>query len=163
MMSKHITLLMVLACLVGGTAVPLMGQTVVAPLWSGGTSRPIPPDLLGVNTRAKVTNLWENPTDQANLKRLSIEHLRFPGGTVANYYDWTTGDMLTPDEPHPHHGTRAENYRIAQLLEAHQTTGVQPVFVLNLLTSHRIASYPSALESQLAMLRHAQQIGLPVN
>ncbi|MBH06680.1 MAG: hypothetical protein CMJ20_10190 [Phycisphaeraceae bacterium] len=163
MMSKPVTFLMVLACWVGGTAVPLMGQTVVTPLWSGGTSRPIPPDLLGINTRAKVTDLWENPTDQANLKRLAFEHLRFPGGTVANYYDWTTGDMLTPDEPHPHHGTKAENYRIEQLLEAHQATGVEPIFALNLVTSHRIGGYPSALESQLAMLGYAQQIGLPVN
>ena len=169
MMANRLAHLTVLTCLIGGTGVPLMGQTVVTglfpgePLLSAGSNRPIPAALLGVNTRAKVTDLWKNPVDQANLKRLSIEHLRFPGGTVANYYDWTTGDMLTPDEPHPHHGTRAENYRIAQLLEAHQTTGVQPVFVLNLLTSHRIASYPSALESQLAMLRHAQQIGLPIN
>ena len=155
--------MIVLICLVGGTTGPLMGQTIITPLWSEGTNRTIPPALLGVNTRAKITGLWESPADQANLNRLSVEHLRFPGGTVANYYDWTTGDMITPDEPHPHHGTRAENYHIEQLLEAHQTTGIEPVFVLNLVTSHRIVDYSSALESQLAMLRHAQQIGLPVN
>ena len=162
-MAKRVANLIVLACLGGGTAVPLTGQTVVTPLLSVGASRPIPPTLLGVNTRAKVTGLWENAVDQTNLKRLAVEHLRFPGGIVANYYDWTTGDMITPDEPHPHHTIDVENYRMAQLLTAYQTTGVEPVFVLNLVTSHRIAGYASALESQLAMLRHAQQIGLPVD
>ena len=163
MMAKRVANLIVLACLGGGTAAPLTGQTVVTPLLSVGTSRPIPAALLGVNTRAKVTGLWKNAVDQTNLKRLAVEHLRFPGGIGANYYDWTTGDMITPDEPHPHHTIDVENYRMAQLLTAHQTTGVEPVFVLNLVTSHRIAGYASALESQLAMLRHAQQIGLPVD
>jgi hypothetical protein len=163
MMAKRVANLIVLACLGGGTAVPLTGQTVVTPLLSVGNIRPIPPALLGVNTRAKVTGLWKNAVDQTNLKRLAVEHLRFPGGIVANYYDWTTGDMITPDEPHPHHTIDVENYRMAQLLTAYQTTGVEPVFVLNLVTSHRIAGYASALESQLAMLRHAQQIGLPVD
>lgn len=162
MMAKRIVHLTVLACLGVGTAVPLAGQTVVAPLVSAGASRAIPSAFLGVNTRAKITGLWENPVDRANLDRMSIKHLRFPGGTVANYYDWTTGDMLLPDAPHPHHGTAAENYQMAQLLTAHENTGVVPVFVLNMVTSYRIPGYASALESQLAMLRHAQQIGLPV-
>ena len=162
MMAKRIAHLIVLTCLGGGTACPLAGQTVVAPLVSADASRTIPSALLGVNTRAKVIGLWKNAVDQTNLERLAIKHLRFPGGIVGNYYDWTTGDMISPDAPHPHHSLDVENYRVRQLLTAHETTGVLPVFVLNMLTSYRIPGYASALESQLSMLRHAQQIGLPV-
>lgn len=146
----------------GYAQLTLFGQLTVTPLLSTDSGRTIKPDFLGVNTRAKLSDLWENTHDPVNLERLGVQHLRFPGGTVANYYDWTTGDMITPDSPHPHHNTSAENYRVDQLLTAYQTTGVQPVFVLNLATSYRIEGYSSALQSQLAMLRYAQQIGLPI-
>ena len=155
------TFLLVTA-LCNAIATPLSSQTIVTPLPSTNNGRTIPPDFLGVNTRAKLPDLWENANDPMYLERLGVQHLRFPGGTVANYYDWTTGGMITPDSPHPHHDTRAENYRVDQLLAAYQTTGVQPVFVLNLATSYRIEGYSSALESQLGMLRYAQQIGLPI-
>lgn len=161
-MSGRILTFVLLGTLWGVTVEWLSGQTIVSPLPAGNSMRTIPPDFLGVNTRAKLPGLWENASDPINLRGLGFQHLRFPGGNVANYYDWTTGDMLTPDSPHPHHGTRAENYRLDQLLTAYQATGIQPVFVLNLSTSYRIEGYSSALESQLAMLRYAQQIGLPI-
>ena len=151
-----------MTALCGYAQLTLFGQLTVTPLLSTDSGRTIKPDFLGVNTRAKLSDLWENTHDPVSLERLGVQHLRFPGGTVANYYDWTTGDMITPDSPHPHHNTSAENYHVDQLLTAYQTTGVQPVFVLNLATSHRIEGYSSALQSQLAMLRYAQQIGLPI-
>lgn len=148
--------------LCGVIAASLGAQVAIQPSAPAAAKRTLSPDFLGINTRAKIPGFWENDTDQANLRRLGVGHLRFPGGTVGNYYDWTTGALLTPDAPHPHQNQAAENYRLEQLLTAHETTGVEPIYVLNMVTSHRIAGYGSALDSQLAMLHHAKDIGLPV-
>ena len=79
MTAKRIALLTILTCLSGGATTPLVGQTAIAPMVSPDSDRTIPPHFLGVNTRAKVTGLWDNASDQTNLKRLGVTHLRFPG------------------------------------------------------------------------------------
>ena len=63
----------------------LFGQLTVTPRLSTDSGRTIKPDFLGVNTRAKLSDLWENTNDLISLERLGVQHLRFPGGTVANY------------------------------------------------------------------------------
>ncbi len=65
------------------------GALVLKP---GGPSRDLPKFLFGVNSPITYDIPYESPGFAELIKKeLAPGYLRFPGGTVANYYNWRTG------------------------------------------------------------------------
>ncbi len=64
-----------------------------------GAERALPDKMLGFNTPANYAIPWEQPAFAEAVKRLAPHYLRFPGGTVANYYDWRTGQLAIKNVP----------------------------------------------------------------
>ncbi len=85
--------------------------------------------------------------------------IRYPGGTIANYWDWQNGSVNQPPtisstgRPKPGH-VRDYGFTLQTLKGIVREAGVTPVFDLNLLTS--------TLPNQLLMLHTAQKLGIPV-
>jgi hypothetical protein len=122
-----------------------------------GPARSIRPDFFGFNLggSAVAGAYWTNP-DFLNLTaQLQPGTLRFPGGTVANAWDWERGWFVEGRAPFgfgdfPRNGrSTLKDFKVT--IDA---GGATPVFVLNMLSSD--------LDSQIAMLKHAQEIGLAV-
>jgi len=132
------------------SAVPLTG--VLGPI------RTVPTGLLGFNGEAVTgsAGLWSDPRFVAAVAALHPEAIRVFGGTPANYWNWRTGtydhSALVPENlsrlRRHVHVTLSDWARIVRAADA------TPVFDLNLLTSD--------LRSQLAMLRAARRLGMPV-
>lgn len=119
-----------------------------------GAPRPLAPEFLGYNGNLCRAGSWSDPVLLDVFQKLEAGHLRYPAGTIANYWDWKTGWFK--EGTHPPHGldrVEANPYTLADLKIA-CSGGVMPVFVLNMLTSD--------LAYQLEMLREARRIGLPV-
>ena len=118
-----------------------------------GQVRQLDPYFLGYNNVPGHSPSWTDPgTVQAALK-LKPGTIRYPGGTVANYWDWQNGWFLAGAPGGFLNATRIP-YRLDELQIAVRATGAKPIFVLNMLTSD--------VGSQLEMLSTAQQMGLPV-
>jgi hypothetical protein len=130
-----------------------------------GAFRSLSTGYYGINfdygTTAKYAG---DPRLDSDLGALVPGTLRWPGGTGANYFQWRQGTIALPrthatgacSEPsppvRPHPGYR---FTLAALRAAHDATGAPPIFDLNVMTS--------TVSSQLAMLRTARRIGLPVS
>jgi hypothetical protein len=54
-------------------------------------------DLLGISPLLTFTDQWLGEKDAAALCALHPSVLRFPGGTHANYYDWTEGKYVNTE------------------------------------------------------------------
>ncbi|MBN8216337.1 MAG: hypothetical protein J0L75_06820 [Spirochaetes bacterium] len=97
--------------------------------------RPFDPNLLGVNSHfASDGHLsYSHPEVQALIARWRVPLIRFPGGTVANWYDFTTDRFKFPpaDEPFPPRGWNASPTRdfgfpaYATLCKQHGITSIQ--------------------------------------
>jgi len=61
--------------------------------------RSIPSRMLGMNTPGVFDVPYEDPKYLAALKAVAPNIIRFPGGTVGNYYNWRIGYMEVPDGP----------------------------------------------------------------
>lgn len=90
------------------------------------------------------------------VKGLNPAVLRYPGGTVASYWDWKAG-WFKDEIPlkKDWREIRKTPIRLEDLKAACDSTGAAPLLVLNMCTS--------TLEYQLDMLRHARKIGMKVN
>jgi hypothetical protein len=99
------------------------------------------------------------------IKQLKPRVLRFPGGTIADFWDWQRGGIL-PDlsnvnsrqYPGIFRSSRVRQYTASKLEEFKAgltATQTKPLWVLNILTSD--------LNSQLAMLRKARDLGINVD
>lgn len=89
--------------------------------------------------------------------------IRYPGGTIANYWDWQSGSVNQPTST-----IKTESGKIQTKLGRHSTygftlttlkkiinsTGAVPIFDLNVMTS--------TLKDQIQMLQTAKQMGLPI-
>jgi hypothetical protein len=84
------------------------------------------------------------------IKGLHPSILRYPGGTIANQWEWKTGWTNASEFKN----LPIIPYRLEDFKRAIKATAAMPIFVLNMCTS--------TLEDQVAMLKHAQEIGLPV-
>jgi hypothetical protein len=132
------------------SAVPLRGVP--------GPTRTVPRGLLGFNGEAVTApgNVWSDPRFVQAVAALHPQAIRVFGGTPANYWDWRAGTFarsaLVPGNFRALrasvHVTLADWARIVRAAKA------TPVFDLNMLTSD--------LRSQLAMLRAARALGMPV-
>ena len=128
-----------------------------------GEARPLDPFGIGANGNLSgFDRPWENEELLAAFKELGLRHLRYPAGTLGNYWDWDIGwiDPTVPDSlmigwvvenklPQSSHRYTLEN--LALLTEA---TGAAPIFMLNMLSKD--------LEHSLRNLRRADRLGMPV-
>jgi len=118
--------------------------------------RPFPKAFFGFNAQQIRGPI---PSDQDFLKSVNQLHpavLRYPGGTVASYWDWKAG-WFKDEIPlkKDWREIRKNPIRLEDLKAACDATGSKALLVLNMCTSD--------LEYQLQMLRHAKKIGLEVN
>jgi hypothetical protein len=118
-----------------------------------GASRQITPYFLGYNNVPIHSPSWDNPNAVDAAVQFKPGTLRYPGGTVANYWDWQTGWFL-PGALKSFLSAPRSIYRLNELQIAIRATGALPIYVLNMLTSD--------LNTQLEMLGTAQSMGLPV-
>ncbi len=115
----------------------------------------IPNPFTGYNAQMLRGPSWRDPGFSTRVKDLHPGVIRYPGGTVASYWDWKTG-WLKKDVPlKPAWKNIPENpVKLEDLKFGCEQTGAEPLFVLNMMTSN--------LTYQLEMLKHAESIGLPV-
>ncbi len=117
-----------------------------------------PPDYYGFNTNILGGPAWQDQSFIHVINKFNPLLMRYPGGTVANYWDWKKGfvmDNLPEDTPL---GLKNIKMKVSATLDefkiASDQSGFTPVFVLNMETS--------SLDYQMEMLRYAKAIGLKV-
>jgi hypothetical protein len=116
-------------------------------------ARQIQPYFLGYSNVPIHSPSWENADAVRAAALMKPGTLRYPGGTVANYWDWRTGWFL-PGALGSFLNAPLSIYRLRELQIAVHATGAIPIYVLNMLTSD--------LSTQMEMLRAARSMGLPV-
>lgn len=116
-----------------------------------GPGRQMVPYFLGYNNVPNRSPSWTDPNVINIAKQLNIGTVRYPAGTLANYWDWQSGWLLPGG---PSRSQKHSTFTLQDLQVAVQSTGAKPIFVLNMLTSD--------LNTQLNMLHTAQGMGLPV-
>lgn len=143
------------ACGDSNSPQPVNGpSTPVGTVTSGlGTVRQISPYFLGYNNVPIHSPSWDNPDVVKAATQMKPGTLRYPGGTVANYWDWRSG-WFVPRALSSFLSAPRSIYRLQELQIVVQATGAIPIYVLNMLTSD--------LNTQLEMLRTAKRMGLPV-
>ncbi len=103
--------------------------------------------FFGYNLSYGFFEVWKSdPQLVAQTATLAPGTLRYPGGSPANYWHWTTS---RPDNQHSKYPLSLQDLK--RLVTA---SGATPIFDLNIMTA--------SLQSQVAMLRAAQHLGLPV-
>jgi hypothetical protein len=111
---------------------------------------PLPADFYGVNYDYQGAAAFAGADAGRLLAALSPGTLRWPGGTEADYFSWTTGrDTEAP---------RSFSFTLSDLLAAYRATGAPPIFDLNVLAPGNRTN----VADQLGMLRAAAALGLPV-
>ncbi|MBC8155787.1 MAG: hypothetical protein H7Z72_23100 [Bacteroidetes bacterium] len=127
-----------------------------------GKTRPIPTALFGMNGNITAYDApFDRPNVVADLKRLDVSLLRYPGGMIANHWNFETGgvDKSEPDsDMQPwivanfKNSTRA--YTLDNYAKGLKATGMAPLVVLNMLGKD--------LEHNLNVLRKLRDLGRPV-
>ncbi len=104
---------------------------------------------------------WTDPRTLAAVKALNLQSLRYPGGTDANYWDWHTG-WVYPSFPT---GAGPFSETLKDFAPLVKLTG-PPIFDLNVMTYNNSIATPAQtsamVQDQVAMLKAAQQLGMPV-
>ncbi len=60
----------------------------------GNDSRTIKPDMFGYNGKTTMGPLWSDTTFRNAVQRAYPGNIRYPGGTVGNYFNWHTGTFI---------------------------------------------------------------------
>ena len=128
---------------------------------SVGPKRTIPHALFGLNDGASlprhIGEYIDNREFMRTFAQLAPSILRYPGGTIANWFDLSTGEMLKhPSVPNTKTVADLSRYPFTwsvykKLLDQADS---ESSIVLNLLTGN--------LESQIAALKNAQKVGVPI-
>lgn len=124
------------------------------------TDRGIPNYGFNLNALTKTTI---NNSFVDSIYKMKPAFLRYPGGTVSQYWDWQNGRV--EDDSLWTNGSLADNfnftttnapkYDLEDLFLWKNYLEIEPVYCLNVLTR--------SIEDQMDMLRAADSIGLPVN
>ena len=115
----------------------------------------IPEHFFGFNSQMMRGPSWRDEGFVQQVRKLSPEIIRYPGGTNSSYWDWKTGWLMDGIElKKDYKSIRKNPITLSDLKFACDSTGAVPLFVLNMVNSN--------LEYQLQMLRSAKSIGLPV-
>lgn len=128
-----------------------------------GEPRPVDPFGIGANGNLTAFDRpWENERLLAGFAELGLRHLRYPAGTLGNYWDWDTGwlDQEVPDSlmigwvVANRLKESTHRYTLDNLALLFEATGAVPIFMLNMLSKD--------LEHSLRNLRRADSLGLPI-
>lgn len=123
---------------------------------SVGPQRALPQNYLGYNIDMAAYQVdWHSKSFLDAIDGLSPGTLRFPGGSFSNLYDWKTGYFSAQAPGNYKWAMKRAPFGLHDLSQAVQSSKAKPIFVLNMLTS--------TLGDQLAMLKQAQEMGLPVD
>jgi hypothetical protein len=102
---------------------------------------------------------FSSPEVISAIKAFQGGTLRYPGGTIANYWQWQTGSVDQP--PSTSGGGKSEpgfvrsyGFTLVTLHQVLEESNAVPIFDLNVLTSN--------LPDQLQMLYRARSLGIPV-
>jgi hypothetical protein len=139
-----------------------VASTIIVDAQLSGTTRNLSPNFTCFNVNSVQIESWQRPEFLAAVNRIKPATLRIPGGDVGNYWDWQRGGLIEdisilPDGLPFFLRFRARQYTASKLTDYQaglQGTKTKPIFMLNMLTS--------SLQSQLAMLRSARDLGITV-
>ena len=156
------------ACLLstafGVTGVRTTQATATVKVTSAGPVRTVTPALLGLNGVNTTGPQWDNSPFDSVLKKFAPGVIRYPGGTVANYWSWPDGWFQPgkwPGEP-----AKAVNDTLPVFGAALAAAGAAPLFDLNTMTINgaigSAADNAALLGQQLQALQTAARDGLPV-
>lgn len=119
--------------------------------------------FLGFN--GNLVGLQEPWRDERLLEvfsRLNAGNIRYPGGTVANFWDWDDGAIDRRLSASQLGGSRgllankspATSYRLDNLAILVRASGVKPIFVANMVRY--------GVDEQIAHLNRAKSLGIPI-
>ena len=103
---------------------------------------------------------WDNENFTASMQAIAPGHMRYPAGTIANYWDWNIGWIEQEmDSSQFLHWTRSvakqkTRYTLEDFAKGQREVGFAPVYVMNMVTRD--------LDDQLEQLRRAKEMGMPV-
>ncbi len=132
----------VLGAAAAAVAAPAAAASSTVRLRAAGPERQLPSRILGFNTPANNVIPYEDPAFAAPVKALGPHLLRFPGGTVANYYNWRTGQL----DIHPAGPGREVRNLFARVAETSKSNHPKGVFWDDF---HRFAE---AVDAEVVML-----------
>jgi hypothetical protein len=136
-----------------------------------GAARPLTPTFFGVNgnnTRGRVP--WDRADLGTALASLRPGTIRYPAGTIGNYWDWRRG-WFQPNGPWQGQTVGGQEIvpfdnSLTPYGVALSRCGAEPTFMLNLHTFEgRVASATDSqrmLQDQIQFLRQAESLGIPV-
>ncbi|QID16769.1 hypothetical protein G3580_03435 [Nitrogeniibacter mangrovi] len=125
--------------------------------------RPMPATFFGFNGNfGNLEAPWNDAELVAATRRTGAATLRYPGGTVANFWDWNKGGVRSDLSVHDvgasrfvlDFARRPGGYSIENLARGVRATGITPIFVVNM------TDYTP--QQQIAFLKNAQTEGVPV-
>jgi hypothetical protein len=142
-----------------------------------GTARNLPPDYWGMNGTNTINdghgwNTINTPVHDLDINGLAVQNMRYPGGTVSNYWDWREGYLMKrlpsgynfPDNLQGRHDNfydpafvwdiEKPDNKLRQFRRSLMKNGGSPVFNVNMMTS--------GFHDQLAMMYHARELNIPV-
>ena len=130
-------------------------STVHASLASG--ERTLSGQFFGYNLDSGTFKAWR--TDKGLLSQtasMAAGTLRYPGGSVGNYWNWATGwyGSRPSGRKSSYFDPRAYGFSLQDLKQMVTASGATPIFDVNIMTA--------TLQSQVAMLQAAQRLGMPV-
>ena len=128
-----------------------------------GASRALSPHFFGMNTNVTGYDApWSRPELVQAVRDLGLATVRYPAGSIGNVWDWDIGWIAqdVPDEDMVPFIVKnriqdsPNRYTLENVAKLHRETGVEVVFMLNMLTRD--------LEHSRRGLRRADSLGIPV-
>ncbi len=137
------------------TSQPVKLNTLVKVTEDGSKVVTLSPDFNGFNAQMMRGPKWQTPGFADKVKGLHPKLIRYPGGTVASYWDWKTGWLMDGIEMKPEWKNIPKSPILLEDIKfACDQTGAQPLYVLNMMNSN--------VNYQIEMLSQAEKIGLKV-
>ncbi len=120
----------------------------------------------GFNVESDTKPSWDDPAFSRAITKLTPKMLRYPGGTLSQYFDWKTGLVITQNERNRKNLRDYREYTLENrpnmqvnslqsLKSAVDRLHFTPIFCLNVISR--------SLENQLEMLQVARSLGLPID
>ncbi|ANQ52602.2 hypothetical protein MY04_5270 [Flammeovirga sp. MY04] len=138
-------------------------QFTWAQTFSIGDKKKLNKDVIGVN--ANLTSIQKPQTNKKlieSIKDLNIKSIRYPGGTIGNYWDWDKGwlDSSIPDEVmikwvvEQNLTKSKQRYTVEDFCELVKTTNTEAIFMLNMLSKD--------LDHSIRNLKKARDLGVDI-
>ncbi|QLE02195.1 hypothetical protein HX109_11745 [Galbibacter sp. BG1] len=159
----HILLVSKAALVMGLLFTVFSCSTAPTSTLKNGPFKSFNPDFIGVN--GNLTGFhepWSNDSLVAAVSKMGVKTVRYPGGTIGNYWDWDIGwidqeveDSLMIQWVVENELKNSKNrYTLENLAELYKKTGIKPVFMLNMLSKD--------LAHSKRNLKKADSLGLPI-